>query len=112
MKKRTLILIILISLSFVQPKIKYGIASYYANKFEGRQTANGEIYRGAKYTAASNTLKFDTWVRVTNLKNDSVVIVRINDRMARHNKRLIDLSKVAGKQLNFDGLTKVSVEIL
>ena len=96
----------------MQPTTTYGIATYYANKFEGRRTANGEIYRGNSYTAASNMLPFNTIVLVRNLKNDSTVVVRINDRMAKWNKRLIDVSKIAGKQLNFDGKTRVSVTII
>lgn len=91
-----------------------GIASYYSDWFEGRITSNGEIFRQSELTAASKDLKFGTLVRVRNLKNDSVVIVRINDRMPQTNKRLIDLSFRAAKQLNFvkEGLAKVTLEIL
>ena len=92
--------------------VSFGVATYYANKFNGRRTANGEIYCPNKFTAASNTLPFNTVVLIRNLKNDSTVVVRINDRMAKWNKRLIDLSKIAGKQLNFDGITRVSVTVI
>jgi rare lipoprotein A len=52
-----------------------------------------------------------TKVKVTNLKNDSVVVVRINDKMGT-SKRIIDLSMAAAKKLNFvrAGLTTVSIE--
>ena len=55
-----------------------------------------------------------TLVRVTNLKNDSTVVVRINDRLPKKSKRVIDLTKRAAKQLNFvqAGLTKVKLEVL
>lgn len=61
-----------------------GTASYYSQKFEGRKTATGAIFRNAKFTAASNHFKLNTLVRVTNLKNNKSVIVLINDRM--HNR--------------------------
>ena len=94
--------------------IKYGIASFYAQKFNGRKTANGNIYSSLKYTAACNVLPLNTWVKVTNLKNDRSVIVYINDRLHHKNNRLIDLSKTAAQKLGYisRGLTKVKVEVL
>jgi rare lipoprotein A len=95
-------------------KEQYGIASFYANKFNGRHTANGEIFSQEKLTAASNTVALNTWVRVINLRNKKKVIVKINDRMHFRNKRLIDLSHAAAKKLGYTGwgLAKVKVEIL
>src|SRR6188474_2036606 len=46
-----------------------GEASYYASKFDGRPTANGERFDNRKLTAAHRTLPFGTRVRVTNLSN-------------------------------------------
>ena len=94
--------------------VQYGIASFYDNKFEGRQTANGEIFTQKNLTAASNTLPLNCWVRVTNLSNSRSVLVRITDRMHRHNKRLIDLSRSAASKLGYVGLglTRARVEYL
>lgn len=94
--------------------IKYGIASYYAKKFDGRKTANDEIFSSTKYTAACNQLPFNTWIKVTNLRNGRTVIVRINDRLHPKNKRLVDLSRVAAKKLGYAGrgITKVKIEVL
>lgn len=96
------------------PKIQYGIASYYANKFEGRKTYTDEIFRQDSLTAASNTLPMQTWVKVTNLRNHRSVYVRINDKMHPRNKRLIDLSRAAAVQIGFAGrgLTKVRIDVL
>lgn len=90
-----------------------GMASYYHIKFHGRKTASGEIFDNQKLTAANNFLKLGTIVKVTNLKNKQSVVVIINDRMARHNKRLIDLSEFAAKQLGYynHGLCKVKLEL-
>lgn len=94
--------------------IKYGIASFYAQKFNGRRTANGDIYNSLKYTAACNVLPLGIWVKVTNLKNNRSIIVYINDRLHPKNNRLVDLSKAAAEKLGYvsRGLTKVKVEVL
>jgi len=95
-------------------KVQYGVASFYANKFEGRKTYTDEIFTQEKLTGASNTLPMHTWVRVTNLRNQRWVIVRINDKMHPRNKRLIDLSHAAAKKLGYTGrgLTKVRIDVL
>jgi rare lipoprotein A len=95
-------------------KIHYGTASFYANKFEGRETSSGEIFSQKKLSGASNTLPMNHWVRVTNTRNNLSVVVRINDRMHKNNRRLIDLSKAAAKKLKYTGygLAHVKVEVL
>jgi rare lipoprotein A len=94
--------------------IKYGTASFYAKKFNGRKTANGDIYNSTKNTAACNVLPLNTWIKVTNLKNNRSVIVRINDRLHAKSKRLVDLSKNAAQELKYigRGVTRVRVEVL
>src|SRR4029079_18409873 len=76
------------------PDALYGTASYYANKFEGRLTANGEVFSQQKMTAACNVLPLGIWIRVTNLHNGQSVVVKVNDRLHYKNKRLVDLSKI------------------
>lgn len=97
-----------------KPKVLFGTASYYADKFNGRQTANGECYDGNKATAACNVLPLGTWIRVTNLKNKRRVIVRINDRLHPKMKRIVDLSRSSARHLGYisHGLTEVKVEVL
>ena len=88
-----------------------GLASYYADKFNGRKTANGEIFDENKLTAAHKTLPFGTIVKVTNLTNNKTVIVRINDRGPFVSGRIIDLSIAAAKKINLleAGVVKVTV---
>ena len=95
-------------------KILYGIASFYADKFIGRKTANGEIYSHDKLTAACNVLPLGTWIRVTNQKNKRHVLVRVTDRLHPKNKRLVDMSKIAAQKLGYvrSGLAQVKVEVL
>jgi rare lipoprotein A len=94
--------------------IIYGQASYYADKFHGKKTANGEIFDMNGRTAAHKTLPFGTICRVTNLENNKSVIVRINDRGPFVAGRIIDLSKgaamaIGGLKL---GVFEVKIEIL
>jgi rare lipoprotein A len=95
-------------------KVKNGIASFYHDKFEGRKTATGEVFDNDKYTAACNTLKLGSFVKVTNLSNGEVVYVKVNDRMAANNQRLIDLASIAAKKLDFHskGVAKVKLEVV
>jgi rare lipoprotein A len=95
-------------------KTLYGTASYYADKFNGRETANGEIYDGTKMTAACNVLPLGTWIRVTNLSNNRWVIVKTNDRLHARMTRVVDLSRSAAQKLGYigKGLTRVRVEVL
>ena len=91
-----------------------GIASYYGEGFQGRQTASGEVFDQRKLTCAHRELPFGTRLRVTNLENDKSVVVRVNDRGPWVSGRIIDLSYAAAKQIGMleRGLVKVKVEIV
>src|SRR5699024_7352448 len=95
-------------------QVEKGIASYYADKFTGRLTANGETFNPNEFTAAHKELPFNTKVKVTNLENNKAIIVRINDRGPFIKGRIIDLAPIVAKKLDFHhaGLTKVKVETL
>ncbi len=95
-------------------QVQEGKASYYADKFEGRITANGEKYKHSKLTAAHKTLPFGTVLKVTNVKNNLSVEVRVNDRGPFVSGRVIDLSKSAAEKLDFinDGLADVKIEVV
>ncbi len=90
-------------------------ASYYHEKFNGRKTANGEIFDNNLYTAAHKTLKFGTKIRVTNTANDSSVIVTVNDRGPFVKGRELDLSKKAFMEIakfKLRGYLIVNIDIL
>jgi rare lipoprotein A len=95
-------------------RVQYGTASFYADKFEGQKTANGEIFTQKGMTAAHNSLPLGTWIRVTNLSNKRSVLVKVNDRLHHRNPRLVDLSKSAAKKLGYTGkgLSKVRVDVI
>ena len=91
-----------------------GVASYYADEFNGRTTASGEPYDMNDLTAAHRTLPFGTKVRVTDLTTGRSVVVRINDRGPFKDDRVIDLSLGAAKQLGLIpmGTGRVILQIL
>jgi rare lipoprotein A len=92
-----------------------GIASYYAEPYNGRRTANGEIFDSYNaMTAAHKTLPFNTVVRVKNLNNGEEVDVRINDRGPFVKGRVIDLSQLAAKQIDLvqAGIAPVKLKVL
>lgn len=94
--------------------VEEGVASYYAEEFNGRQTSNGETYDMNQMTAAHRTLPFNSRVRVTNMDNGKSVIVRINDRGPFKDDRVIDLSLEAAKRLELigSGTTRVRLQVL
>ncbi|MCB0856439.1 MAG: septal ring lytic transglycosylase RlpA family protein, partial [Bacteroidetes bacterium] len=91
-----------------------GNASFYADKFHGRRTANGETYNKLGFTAAHRTLPFGTRVRVIRVDNGRSVVVRINDRGPQSHDRIIDISRAAAEQINMvpEGIVRVELEIL
>jgi rare lipoprotein A len=89
-----------------------GIASWYGHPFDGRRTADGEIYNMHAMTAAHRTLPFGTMVRVHDLENGQSVVVRINDRGPFVEGRIIDLSYAAAQTMHMPGTALVRLEIL
>ena len=87
-------------------------ASWYGPGFHGRKTANGEVYDQNSFTAAHKSLKFGTLLKITNLKNNKSVVIRINDRGPYIHGRDLDLSKAAASELGMvrKGVAKLKVE--
>lgn len=88
-----------------------GKASFYADKFNGRETASGTTYRPNKLTAAHNTLPFGTVVRVTNPRNNRSVKVTVTDRGPHAKGRVIDLSKKAARKIGIVDAGVAPVEL-
>ena len=91
-----------------------GYASWYGEKYQGKPTASGEPFNMYAYTASNRTLPFGTIVKVTNLRNNKSVQVRINDRGPTKKSRIIDLSYQAAKDIGLihDGVVPVKVETI
>ena len=91
-----------------------GTASWYGEYFDGKPTASGEDYDMYDMTAAHPTLPMGSYIRVTNLRNGKVVVVKVNDRGPIVPGRIIDLSYGAAHALQFDqrGLQKVRLDLV
>ncbi len=89
-----------------------GLGSYYANKFAGRATASGTIYRPNDMTAAHNTLPFGTLIRVTNTRNGRSVDVTVTDRGPHTKGYIVDVSRRAAVQLDIIEAGVVPVQLV
>ncbi len=124
MKKKLLILsAFLLTLTFLftgifaqqkkpVPKVKiHNFASFYLGKFHNRKTASGELYNKNDFTCAHRKYRFGTLLKVTNLRNNKSVIVRVNDRGPYAKERIIDLSKAAAQCVDMmqQGIARVKI---
>ncbi len=102
------------SVQYRTGQILKGECSYYADKFHGNKTANGEIYDMNGFTAAHRTLPFNTILEVKNMKNGKIVRVRINDRGPFKKGRILDLSYAAAKKIGLVhmGVTQIEAKII
>lgn len=69
----------------------------------GRKTASGERFHRDSLTAAYNYSGLGSYLKVTNIKNDKFVVVKVTDRMGYQGRNHIDLSKGA-----FDSIGELS----
>ncbi len=93
---------------------EYTVASYYADKFNGKKTANGETYDMYGISAAHISYPLGTIVKVTNTSNGKSIVLKINDRKPDTNGRDIDLSLGAAEKLDMvqSGIAKVRIDVL
>ena len=93
--------------------VQVGTASWYGDAFHGRLTANGEIYDKNSFTAAHPTMPLPSYARVTNLRNNSSMIVRVNDRGPYASNRVMDVSGRVAEALDFKryGTAKIKSNI-
>jgi rare lipoprotein A len=91
-----------------------GYASWYGPGFQKRRGANGEVFDTEKMTAAHRTLPLNSIVRVTDVKTNVSVLVRITDRGPFVGDRVLDLSRAAARKLSVfqRGTALVRIEVL
>ncbi len=92
-------------------EIGRGVASWYGPGFEGSKTMSEEIFNPETLSAAHPSLPFGTVIRVTNMRNQRSVLVRVNDRGSFAKERVIDVSESAARQLGMidDGTAAVAI---
>jgi rare lipoprotein A len=88
--------------------------SYYSDRYNGRRTANGQHFSNGALTAAHRSLPFGTKVKLTNVRNNRSVVVRINDRGPFVKGREISVTRLAARRLGFvrAGTANVTMEVL
>lgn len=86
------------------------LGTYYADKFVGRHTSSGDIFRQNQYTAAHRSIPLGTYLLVINHYTDMQVVVRVNDRCPV--RGVLDMTKLAVHQLGIKGSRKVEVQFL
>lgn len=93
-------------------KVLSGRAGTYSTRADGTLTANGETFSNSDFTAGCNRFPFNTWISVTNRKNGKSVLVRVNDRVPKRSKSLLELSRVAVKKLGYlkQGYANVKIQ--
>ena len=90
-------------------------ASWYGKNFHGRITASGAVFNKYAMTAASNSHKMGTMLRVTNVVNGKSTVVKVTDTGGfKKYGRTLDLSygafsKIANPKT---GIIKVKIEVL
>jgi rare lipoprotein A len=90
---------------------RVGLGSWYGSDFHGRKTANGEVFDMNALTAAHPTLPIPSYAYVTNLSNNRMILVRINDRGPYAHDRVIDLSRRSARELGFEGQGVAKVRV-
>lgn len=100
----------------MQPSLWHetGLASWYGPEFQGKETANGEIFNMNDLTCAHRSLPLGTWVKVTNLHTHRWIVARVNDRGPVPDTRITDLSSAAAHMLGMSsrGVTRVRLDVI
>lgn len=97
-----------------RPYSAIGLASWYGSDFHGRRTANGEVFDKMSISAAHPTMPLPSYARITNLRNQRSMIVRVNDRGPYHANRVMDVSEQVAEALEFRrvGTARVKVDFV
>ena len=112
------LIIALLTTFFMSPccaqKHQHGKASYYSKRATGARSASGQKIHHDSLTCAHRYYPFGTMLKVTNLRNDKSVIVKVIDRGPYGRGRIIDLSWAAAKEIGMitQGVGTVKVERL
>ena len=93
-----------------QPKGTVMLGTYYSDRFVGRKTSNGEIFRQNQYTAAHKTIPMGTYLLVTYPVTNQQIVVRVNDRCPRPG--ILDMTKLAVHSIGIQGSGRVVVTTL
>jgi rare lipoprotein A len=95
---------------------EYGVASWHGPSRSSREsrTASGKRWNNRDLVAAHKSLPLGTFVQITHLKTNRVVIVQIIDRGPYVRGRIVDLSPRAAEAIGItgSGIGKVRLEVV
>ncbi|MEN9386768.1 MAG: hypothetical protein RLZZ185_1509 [Bacteroidota bacterium] len=97
--------------SMLRAQSQEGLATFYHDRFWGSRTTSGEPYHPYVYSAAHRTFPFGTWVEVELIKTGQKTIVKVNDRGPYMKGGVIDLSKIAAKELGVVAMGRARVKV-
>lgn len=83
------------------------LGTYYADRFVGRRTSSGDVFRQNQYTAAHRSYAFGTYLLVQYPKTELSIVVKVNDRCPRSN--ILDMTKIAAYSIGIRGSGTVNV---
>ena len=86
------------------------LGTYYSDRFVGRKTSNGEVFRQNQYTAAHKTIPMGTYLLVTYPVTNLKIVVRVNDRCPKAG--ILDMTKLAVHSIGIKGSGRVVVTTL
>jgi rare lipoprotein A len=90
-----------------------GVISYYPYK-SSRITASGETFDSEALVAGHKKIPFNSLVKITNLNNGKMVVVRVNDRGPYAYGRIMDISEAAARKIELlaTGTAKAEIEVI
>lgn len=89
-----------------------GYASIYGAESTGNMTAIGERVNPVELTASHPTLPIPSYVRITNMMNGRMMVVRVNDRGPYIPGKSIAVSRATADRLNLMPTTKIKIDAI
>jgi rare lipoprotein A len=111
--KKNIFLLLLLLCNAVVFATEIGWASLYNDYQEGSITASREKYNKMALTAGHRSIKFGTYIMITNRSNGKFVRVKVNDRGPVGANNLVLLSHAAARALGItkDGESLVAIDL-
>ena len=88
-----------------------GLVGMYPGGFDGKPTANGEVFDPAALTGAHPTLPLPSLVQLQNERTGQEIVVRVNDRGPFMADRLMDVSPGAARALSITEAAPATLKV-
>lgn len=88
-----------------------GLVGMYPDGFDGKPTANGEVFKADAMTAAHPSLPLPSLVQLMNERTGQEIVVRVNDRGPFMANRIMDVSPRAARALGIGPSTPATLRV-